>query len=72
MPTGSSSTLFRDPLWLTRRLDSVQDRTVPYSTGAIEVHDPFALARAKARKAATLRGEDPDTEVDIKEGGMEM
>lgn len=57
---------------LTTILNSVQDRTVPYPTGAIEAHDPFALARARARKAATLRGEDVDSEVDISEGGMEM
>ncbi|KAK4704506.1 hypothetical protein P7C70_g1702, partial [Phenoliferia sp. Uapishka_3] len=51
---------------------SVNDRTVPYPTGAIEAHDPFALARAKAKKRADERGDDPDVEPDIIEGGLEI
>ena len=54
-------------------MKSVNDRTVPYPTGAIEAHDPFALARAKARKAALTRGDDPDAfSLDIAEGGLEV
>ncbi|KAM0755796.1 DUF676-domain-containing protein [Meredithblackwellia eburnea MCA 4105] len=52
--------------------NSVKDRTVPYPTGAIEAHDPFALARAKAQKIANERGDDPEAEPDIKEGGLEV
>ncbi|KAI5479229.1 lipid particle protein [Pseudohyphozyma bogoriensis] len=52
--------------------NSVQDRTVPYITGGIVDHDPFALARARAKKAAELRGEDPEVEPDIIEGGLEI
>uniref|UniRef100_A0A0K3C7C1 BY PROTMAP: gi/342321440/gb/EGU13374.1/ ADP-ribose pyrophosphatase [Rhodotorula glutinis ATCC 204091] n=1 Tax=Rhodotorula toruloides TaxID=5286 RepID=A0A0K3C7C1_RHOTO len=35
----------------------VNDRTVPFPTGALESHDPFALARARAQEAAEERGE---------------
>lgn len=56
----------------TNKASSVNDRTVPYPTGAIEAHDPFALARAKARKLADERGEDPNSEIDIREGGLEV
>ncbi|KAL8286209.1 hypothetical protein RQP46_004697 [Phenoliferia psychrophenolica] len=52
--------------------NSVNDRTVPYPTGAIEAHDPFSLARARAKKAAAARGDDPDVEPDIALGGLEI
>ncbi|GJN92027.1 hypothetical protein Rhopal_005055-T1 [Rhodotorula paludigena] len=32
----------------------------------------FALARAKAKKVAEARGDDPDAEVDIRDGGLEI
>ncbi|GAA5878807.1 hypothetical protein JCM3774_000971 [Rhodotorula dairenensis] len=51
--------------------NTVNDRTVPFPTGAIEAHDPFALARAKAKKAAEKRGDD-DPDPDIREGGLEV
>ncbi|KWU41596.1 DUF676-domain-containing protein [Rhodotorula sp. JG-1b] len=51
--------------------NTVNDRTVPFPTGAIEAHDPFALARAKAKKVADKRGDDPDSVPDIREGGLE-
>lgn len=50
----------------------MNDRTVPYPTGAIEAHDPFALARAKAREIMDARQEDPNSPVDYAEGGLEM
>lgn len=53
-------------------LYSVNDRTVPYPTGAIEAHDPFSLARALAAKAAAHRGDDPDADINIADGGLEM
>ncbi|GAA5981084.1 hypothetical protein JCM10908_003978 [Rhodotorula pacifica] len=52
--------------------NTVNDRTVPFPTGAIEAHDPFALARAKAKKVADKRGDDPDSVPDIREGGLEV
>lgn len=83
--------------------NAVNDRTVPFPTGAFELHDPvsptiflslspcvcvrerahrlfffpfslkqFALARAKARKAAQDRGDDPDGDLDLKDGGLEL
>ncbi|GAA5957391.1 hypothetical protein JCM21900_006886 [Sporobolomyces salmonicolor] len=52
--------------------NTVNDRTVPFCTGAFEYHDPFALARAKAKKVAEARGDDPDGELDIREGGLEI
>ncbi|GAA6046537.1 hypothetical protein JCM3770_006198 [Rhodotorula araucariae] len=52
--------------------NTVNDRTVPFPTGGIEAHDPFALARAKAQKLAKSRGDDPDAEVDIRDGGLEI
>ncbi|GAA5865090.1 hypothetical protein JCM1840_005736 [Sporobolomyces johnsonii] len=52
--------------------NTVNDRTVPFCTGAFEYHDPFALARAKAKKVAEERGDDPDDELDIREGGLEI
>lgn len=56
----------------TTNLYSVNDRTVPYPTGAIEAHDPFSLARALAAKAAAHRGDDPDADINIADGGLEM
>lgn len=54
----------------------MKDRTVPYPTGAIESHDPFALARAKATKIAEARGEDTRLlskyVIDIEEGGLKV
>lgn len=32
----------------------------------------FALARAKAKKVADKRGDDPDSVPDIREGGLEV
>jgi hypothetical protein len=32
----------------------------------------FALARAKAKKVADERGDDPDSVPDIREGGLEV
>lgn len=32
----------------------------------------FALARAKAKKVAAKRGDDPDSVPDIREGGLEV
>jgi hypothetical protein len=59
-----------------RNICRVKDRTVPYPTGAIESHDPFALARAKATKIAEARGEDTRLlskyVIDIREGGLEV
>ncbi|ORY90238.1 putative serine esterase-domain-containing protein [Leucosporidium creatinivorum] len=52
--------------------NTVNDRTVPFPTGAIEIHDPFALARAKAQKVASARGDDPDHPLDIRDGGLEV
>ncbi|GAA6064206.1 hypothetical protein JCM10212_001619 [Sporobolomyces blumeae] len=52
--------------------NTVNDRTVPFPTGALELHDPFALARAKARKAAEARGDDPEEALDLSEGGLEI
>ncbi|POY70541.1 hypothetical protein BMF94_6455 [Rhodotorula taiwanensis] len=52
--------------------NTVNDRTVPFPTGAFEAHDPFALARAQAKKAADARGDDPDAVPDIREGGLEV
>lgn len=53
--------------------NSLCDRTVPYPTGAIEAHDPFALARVRAEKAMRARGHDPDDhELDLRDGGLEM
>ncbi|BGO88545.1 hypothetical protein NBRC10512_003357 [Rhodotorula toruloides] len=52
--------------------NTVNDRTVPFPTGGIEAHDPFGLARAKAKKLADARGDDPDTQPDIREGGLEI
>ncbi|BGP36287.1 hypothetical protein JCM10449v2_000185 [Rhodotorula kratochvilovae] len=52
--------------------NTVNDRTVPFPTGGIEAHDPFALARAKAQKLAKARGDDPDAEVNIRDGGLEI
>lgn len=52
--------------------NAVNDRTVPFATGAFELHDPFALARAKARKAAIARGDDPEGELDLIDGGLEI
>lgn len=54
------------------RYISVGDRTVPYPTGAIEAHDPFSLARARAKKSAAARGADPEVEPDISEGGLQV
>ncbi|GAA5923326.1 lipase ROG1 family protein [Sporobolomyces koalae] len=53
--------------------NTVNDRTVPFPTGAFELHDPFALARAKARKVAETRGDDPDDpDLDLIDGGLEL
>lgn len=52
--------------------DRVNDRTVPYPTGAIEAHDPFALAKAKALAGMKERGEDLESPVDYAEGGLDM
>ncbi|GAA6018232.1 hypothetical protein JCM11491_005642 [Sporobolomyces phaffii] len=52
--------------------NTVNDRTVPFPTGAFELHDPFALARAKARKAAEQRGDDPEGDLDFRDGGLEI
>ncbi|BGP12286.1 hypothetical protein JCM10213_000018 [Rhodosporidiobolus nylandii] len=52
--------------------NTVNDRTVPFVTGAFEAHDPFALARAKAQKIAEERGEDPATVTDVREGGLDI
>lgn len=71
-PTGPWFSLSSQNRYLQRSERSVNDRTVPYPTGAIEAHDPFALARAKARKLADERGEDPSSEIDIREGGLEV
>ncbi|TKA50838.1 hypothetical protein B0A53_05914 [Rhodotorula sp. CCFEE 5036] len=42
--------------------NTTNDRSVPFCTAALEVHDPFALARLKAIEAAEAAGE-PITEV---------
>ncbi|GAA5899247.1 lipase ROG1 family protein [Sporobolomyces salmoneus] len=52
--------------------NAVNDRTVPFPTGAFELHDPFALARVKARKAAIVRGDDPEGDLDLIDGGLEV
>ncbi|GAA6041623.1 hypothetical protein JCM8097_007772 [Rhodosporidiobolus ruineniae] len=52
--------------------NTMNDRTVPFITGAFEAHDPFALARAKAQKIAEDRWDDPQKELNIKEGGLEV
>ncbi|GAA5992019.1 hypothetical protein JCM5350_006251 [Sporobolomyces pararoseus] len=52
--------------------NAVNDRTVPFPTAAFELHDPFALARAKARKAAVERGDDPEGDLDLIDGGLEI
>lgn len=50
----------------------MNDRTVPFPTGAIEAHDPFALARARARTVMDVRGEDVDCPIDYAEGGINI
>ncbi|KDE08557.1 hypothetical protein MVLG_01334 [Microbotryum lychnidis-dioicae p1A1 Lamole] len=52
--------------------NTVNDRTVPYPTGAMETHDPFSLARAKAQKVAQARDDDDDAQIDIRDGGLEI
>ncbi|SCZ89901.1 BZ3500_MvSof-1268-A1-R1_Chr1-3g01649 [Microbotryum saponariae] len=52
--------------------NTVNDRTVPYPTGAMETHDPFSLARAKAQKVAQERDNDDDAQIDIRDGGLEI
>ncbi|GAA5917934.1 hypothetical protein JCM6882_004130 [Rhodosporidiobolus microsporus] len=52
--------------------NTMNDRTVPFITGAFEAHDPFALARAKAQKIAEKRGDDPEKELDLREGGIDI
>ncbi|BGO98988.1 hypothetical protein NBRC10513v2_000090 [Rhodotorula toruloides] len=50
----------------------VNDRTVPFPTGALESHDPFALARARAQEAAEERGETVRDKIDWQSGGVEI
>ncbi|BGP28361.1 hypothetical protein JCM10296v2_000093 [Rhodotorula toruloides] len=50
----------------------VNDRTVPFPTGALELHDPFALARARAQEAAEGRGETVHDTIDWQSGGLEI
>ncbi|BGO88481.1 hypothetical protein NBRC10512_003005 [Rhodotorula toruloides] len=50
----------------------VNDRTVPFPTGALESHDPFALARARAQEAAEERGERAHDRIDWQSGGLEI
>ncbi|GAA5854978.1 hypothetical protein JCM8547_002330 [Rhodosporidiobolus lusitaniae] len=52
--------------------NTVNDRTVPFVTGAIEAHDPFALARAKGQKISDLRGDDLEKEADYLDGGLDI
>ncbi|GAA5827101.1 hypothetical protein JCM11251_001118 [Rhodosporidiobolus azoricus] len=52
--------------------NTMNDRTVPFITGAFESHDPFALARAKAQKVAAKKGDDPEQELDLREGGLDI
>ncbi|SCV68157.1 BQ2448_278 [Microbotryum intermedium] len=52
--------------------NTVNDRTVSYPTGAMETHDPFSLARAKAQKIAEERDADEDAQVDLRDGGLEI
>lgn len=53
-------------------MNSVNDRTVPFPTGGIEAHDPFALAKARAIKVAKLRGDDTDVDPDLSLGGLDI
>ncbi|BGP21218.1 lipid particle protein [Rhodotorula toruloides] len=50
----------------------VNDRTVPFPTGALESHDPFAFARVKAQEAAEKRGEMVRDKIDWRSGGLEI
>ncbi|KAM0793709.1 hypothetical protein ACM66B_001134 [Microbotryomycetes sp. NB124-2] len=52
--------------------NTVNDRTVPFPTGSISAHDPFALARSKAQKRAEARGDEPDAVLDLADGGLEL
>ncbi|KAK4050439.1 hypothetical protein OIV83_003509 [Microbotryomycetes sp. JL201] len=52
--------------------NTVNDRTVPFPTGSISAHDPFALARSKAQKRAEARGDEPDAVLDLADGGLEI
>ncbi|GAA5846840.1 hypothetical protein JCM9279_004461 [Rhodotorula babjevae] len=52
--------------------NTVNDRTVPFPTGGIEAHDPFAEALRKAKKLAQDRDDDPDAVLDLREGGLEL
>ncbi|KAK4049604.1 hypothetical protein OIO90_005363 [Microbotryomycetes sp. JL221] len=52
--------------------NTVNDRTVPFPTGSISAHDPFALARSKAQKRAEARGDEPDAILDLADGGLEL
>ncbi|BGP36251.1 hypothetical protein JCM10449v2_000149 [Rhodotorula kratochvilovae] len=52
--------------------NTVNDRTVPFPTGGIEEHDPFALALRKAEKLAKERGDDAYAPLDLRDGGLEL
>jgi len=57
--------------------NAVNDRTVPFATGAFTAHDPFAAATKRAMRARAKRGApaDPLDErdlLDIREGGLEV
>jgi hypothetical protein len=48
------------------------NRTVPFPSAAIVAHDPFAYARHKAAKRNHLDVSDPDAEIDLRDGGLEV
>ncbi|GAA5930214.1 hypothetical protein JCM3775_004331 [Rhodotorula graminis] len=52
--------------------NTVNDRTVPFPTGGIEAHDPFAKALHKVKVLAQERDDDPDAALDLREGGLEL
>ncbi|GAA5891909.1 hypothetical protein JCM8208_002932 [Rhodotorula glutinis] len=52
--------------------NTVNDRTVPFPTGGIEAHDPFAKALHKAKELARERDDDPDAALDLREGGFDL
>lgn len=57
--------------------NAVNDRTVPFATGAFQAHDPFATATKRAIRSRAKRGAPPDPldprePLDVREGGLEV
>lgn len=51
---------------------ALNDRTVPFPTGAIQRHDPFARAERKMLKGRSKLLLSEEYPVDLREGGMKM